>query len=67
MDLAPARIDVGKLAYTVIYTLKAKPMSLSIEQFLDKELLQHESREKATMYKRLKMLFYMALVVLVVC
>ena len=36
MDLAPARIDVGKLAYSYLYLGKAN--DLSIEQYLEKEL-----------------------------
>jgi glyceraldehyde 3-phosphate dehydrogenase len=36
MDLAPARIDVGKLAYR--YLFKGEANALSIEQFLEKEL-----------------------------
>ncbi|GHF92426.1 glyceraldehyde-3-phosphate dehydrogenase [Thalassotalea marina] len=36
MDLAPARIDVGKLAYR--YLFKGEANGLSIEQFLEKEL-----------------------------
>ena len=37
MELAPARIDVGKLAYR--YLFKGEANGLSIEQFLEKELL----------------------------
>ncbi|MBA6338382.1 glyceraldehyde-3-phosphate dehydrogenase [Colwellia sp. BRX8-7] len=37
MDLAPARIDVGKLAYRYLFLGKAN--GLSIEQFLEKELV----------------------------
>ena len=36
MDLAPARIDVGKLAYR--YLFKGEANGVSIEQFLEKEL-----------------------------
>jgi glyceraldehyde 3-phosphate dehydrogenase len=36
MDLAPARIDVGKLAYR--YLFQGEANGLSIEQFLEKEL-----------------------------
>ncbi|GAA0818834.1 glyceraldehyde-3-phosphate dehydrogenase [Colwellia asteriadis] len=36
MDLAPARIDVGKLAYRYLYLGEAN--DLSIEQYLEKEL-----------------------------
>ena len=36
MELAPARIDVGKLAYR--YLFKGEANGLSIEQFLEKEL-----------------------------
>jgi glyceraldehyde 3-phosphate dehydrogenase len=42
MDLAPARIDVGKLAYSYLYLGKAN--DLSIEQYLEKEL-SAKSRE----------------------
>lgn len=38
MDLAPARIDVGKLAYR--YLFKGEANGLSIEQFLEKELTE---------------------------
>jgi glyceraldehyde 3-phosphate dehydrogenase len=38
MSLAPARIDVGKLAYR--YLFKGKANGLSIEQFLEKELTE---------------------------
>ncbi|MFQ3267149.1 MAG: glyceraldehyde 3-phosphate dehydrogenase [Colwellia sp.] len=44
MDLAPARIDVGKLAYSYLYLGQAN--DLSIEQYLDKEL-SAESRENS--------------------
>ena len=44
MDLAPARIDVGKLAYNYLYLGQAN--DLSIEQYLEKELLT-ESRENS--------------------
>ncbi|AAZ27661.1 glyceraldehyde-3-phosphate dehydrogenase [Colwellia demingiae] len=44
MDLAPARIDVGKLAYNYLYLGQAN--DLSIEQYLDKEL-SAESRENS--------------------
>ncbi|HBY86469.1 MAG TPA: glyceraldehyde-3-phosphate dehydrogenase, partial [Colwellia sp.] len=44
MDLAPARIDVGKLAYNYLYLGQAN--DLSIEQYLDKELTA-ESRENS--------------------
>jgi glyceraldehyde 3-phosphate dehydrogenase len=44
MDLAPARIDVGKLAYSYLYHGQAN--GLSIEQYLDKEL-SAESRENS--------------------
>jgi glyceraldehyde 3-phosphate dehydrogenase len=37
MDLAPARIDVGKLAYR--YLFQGKANGVSIEQFLEKELV----------------------------
>jgi glyceraldehyde 3-phosphate dehydrogenase len=37
MDLAPARIDVGKLAYR--YLFQGEANGLSIEQFLEKELV----------------------------
>jgi len=37
MDLAPARIDVGKLAYR--YLFKGEANGVSIEQFLEKELV----------------------------
>ncbi|GAA6206677.1 MULTISPECIES: glyceraldehyde-3-phosphate dehydrogenase [Thalassotalea] len=37
MNLAPARIDVGKLAYR--YLFKGEANGLSIEQFLEKELV----------------------------
>ncbi|MDO6446918.1 glyceraldehyde-3-phosphate dehydrogenase [Colwellia sp. 1_MG-2023] len=37
MNLAPARIDVGKLAYR--YLFKGEANGLSIEQFLEKELI----------------------------
>lgn len=37
MELVPARIDVGKLAYR--YLFKGEANGLSIEQFLEKELL----------------------------
>ena len=37
MSLAPARIDVGKLAYR--YLFKGEANGLSIEQFLEKELI----------------------------
>ncbi|MBA6262265.1 MAG: glyceraldehyde 3-phosphate dehydrogenase [Colwellia sp.] len=37
MDLAPARIDVGKLAYR--YLFQGQANGLSIEQFLEKELV----------------------------
>ena len=37
MDLAPARIDVGKLAYR--YLFKGEANGVSIEQFLQKELV----------------------------
>jgi glyceraldehyde 3-phosphate dehydrogenase len=38
MELAPARIDVGKLAYRYLY--QGEGNDLSIEQFLEKELAQ---------------------------
>lgn len=38
MDLAPARIDVGKLAYR--YLFKGEANGLSIDQFLEKELTE---------------------------
>lgn len=38
MELAPARIDVGKLAYR--YLFKGEANGLSIEQFLEKELTE---------------------------
>ncbi|PKH87777.1 glyceraldehyde-3-phosphate dehydrogenase [Colwellia sp. Bg11-28] len=44
MDLTPARIDVGKLAYNYLYLGQAN--DLSIEQYLDKEL-SAESRENS--------------------
>jgi len=44
MDLAPARIDLGKLAYNYLYLGKAN--DLSIEQYLEKEL-SAESRENS--------------------
>ena len=44
MDLAPARIDVGKLAYSYLYLGKSN--DLSIEQYLEKELAV-ESRENS--------------------
>ncbi|MCO4797754.1 MAG: glyceraldehyde-3-phosphate dehydrogenase [Colwelliaceae bacterium] len=50
MNLAPARIDAGKLAYR--YLFKGEANGLSIEQFLEKELAnivkksdQHESKD----------------------
>ena len=45
MDLAPARIDVGKLAYR-LFILKGEANGLSIEQFLEKELTA-DSRENS--------------------
>lgn len=44
MDLTPARIDVGKLAYSYLYLGKGN--DLSIEQYLEQEL-SAESRENS--------------------
>ncbi|WP_286232475.1 glyceraldehyde-3-phosphate dehydrogenase [Thalassotalea sediminis] len=54
MSLAPARIDVGKLAYR--YLFKGEANGLSIEQFLEKELteigknVQEEDAQDVVLY-----------------
>jgi glyceraldehyde 3-phosphate dehydrogenase len=44
MNLAPARIDVGKLAYRYLFLGEAN--GLSIEQFLEKELTEITQKDK---------------------
>ena len=46
MDLEPARIDVGKLAYS--YLFKGDGNDLSIEQYLEKKLLSTGTNETAS-------------------
>jgi glyceraldehyde 3-phosphate dehydrogenase len=46
MTLSPARIDVGKLAYS--YLFKGKANGLSIEQFLEQELLNGVEQDNSS-------------------
>eukprot|EP00487_Bulimina_marginata_P010815 TRINITY_DN5989_c0_g1_i3.p1 TRINITY_DN5989_c0_g1~~TRINITY_DN5989_c0_g1_i3.p1 ORF type:complete len:128 (-),score=21.16 TRINITY_DN5989_c0_g1_i3:94-477(-) len=63
MTLAPARIDVGKLAYRYLYLGQAN--DLSIEQYLEKELTAVTRENIGQENQDIVLLWF--LVVLVVC